>query len=687
MSAAASTPVPMMRRDTSDVALTQQFRRGLQILSVVYAVAALAFLAAAPSPLDVEAIADWVAVPSQLLALAGAAAVTWVRRREAAHTGLIWGLITAFCATSIVATVAWNLWRARGAALSISLPDVLYFLDYGALCAAFALIYVRLGGSFRTARAWLELTTMIVAVLGALWVVLLQPALQRGTRFDINTGYFVGYSLVLSILMATGALVFIRLPDVLRRPIPLLLLGAAVAEVIWEIGWLATWVERRNYVGFFYNYGDVACFTLIAWAAALCRRSSGREDAASPERAAYSFLPALAALLTTSVVTASIASRHLTDAGIVVGLVVLVALLLATRYLAVRGELAALQRSFVKREADARVTELVRHLPDALLVVDAAGTVGFASPAAAQVLSSSPGDLVGSRGEMIAGTSHMPALSRFLERVATEPVVPPIEIRSEDTGVTPRVLRIAGANHLGNPRIRGLTLTVSDVSEQRALERDVLEVASQERLRLAGDIHDGLGQQLAGISMMLQSASTRPDLDANGARAEFKDILGHTTEAISIASALARGLSPTYVVRGSLRNALLQLATSDDADVSVDVDVDPTLEDRSVDDIAADHVMRIVHEAMRNARRHGHCTCIDIALSISGNDVVLTIADNGTGIDPSARASAGIGLRLMEYRARLIGAELSITPRAEGGTTVRVAAPMRSVFRASAGSR
>ena len=105
-------------------------------------------------------------------------------------------------------------------------------------------------------------------------------------------------------------------------------------------------------------------------------------------------------------------------------------------------------------------------------------------------------------------------------------------------------MRLRGANQLANNYIGGITLTITDISEQRALERDVLTAANQERLRLAGDIHDGLGQELSGIALMLQSLRNSPTIGESQQQTHLRTISSHVAQVIRGARDLARGLSP-----------------------------------------------------------------------------------------------------------------------------------------------
>jgi signal transduction histidine kinase len=79
---------------------------------------------------------------------------------------------------------------------------------------------------------------------------------------------------------------------------------------------------------------------------------------------------------------------------------------------------------------------------------------------------------------------------------------------------------------------------------------------------------------------------------------------------------------------------------------------------------------RIAQEAASNAIRHGKATEINIVLEGAGGKILLSVTDNGVGLAPDARAKNGMGLRIMDYRARLMGAKFDIQNLPAGGTRV-----------------
>ena len=87
----------------------------------------------------------------------------------------------------------------------------------------------------------------------------------------------------------------------------------------------------------------------------------------------------------------------------------------------------------------------------------------------------------------------------------------------------------------------------------------------------------------------------------------------------------------------------------------------------------ASHLYRITQEALTNAARHGHAALVDIVLLARESEFSLRIADNGVGLAPAPPLGPGMGLKIMKYRADMIGARFEITPNQPRGAVVTVA--------------
>jgi PAS domain S-box-containing protein len=220
---------------------------------------------------------------------------------------------------------------------------------------------------------------------------------------------------------------------------------------------------------------------------------------------------------------------------------------------------------------------------------------------------------------------------------------------------------------------------VQDITARKQLERQLLEVANREQQRLGSELHDGLGQELAGISMMLEALAQQMRDARPSVAAQFERLRDLVTQSIQSTRALAHGLAPVSLSRGGLEGALRLLAGQVELAGSARVRIDIELETPvTLDEVAGGHLYRIAQEAVGNAIRHGRARNIGIVLHSLPGKAILEIRDDGRGIPPRTSLTEGFGLRSMRYRAQAVDGVLEVGPRRHGGTRVRVNCPQPS---------
>ncbi len=207
----------------------------------------------------------------------------------------------------------------------------------------------------------------------------------------------------------------------------------------------------------------------------------------------------------------------------------------------------------------------------------------------------------------------------------------------------------------------GATFFGRDLTERRRLERELLSASDNEQQRIGADLHDGLGQQLTGLACMAAALRDRlrAKLPAETATAEMVARLAN--EATEQSRALARGLSPVTLEEHGLATALEDLSYQ--AQRLHNIECRFTLRGPSpeMDHIGAIHLYRIVQEAIHNAVRHGTAQRVRVGLVTRGDRHRLIILDDGQGFDTQGqRGASGRGLRLMHYRANMLGGVLTV---------------------------
>jgi len=221
---------------------------------------------------------------------------------------------------------------------------------------------------------------------------------------------------------------------------------------------------------------------------------------------------------------------------------------------------------------------------------------------------------------------------------------------------------------------------LNDVTERKRLEREIIEIANREQQRIGSDLHDGLGQDLTGIALMLRGVVAQLRKEGSAARLEVEDVIGLVNNAIESTRALARGLSPVSGERGGLVAALQTLVARASERYGVRVEFRASLgKPVRLSETAATHVYRIVQEALTNVIRHSRATDVTISLEISGGELHFRVDDNGRGfVQLPADSAGGLGLKIMRYRAQMLGGDLILDSGVNGGVSVRCSCPLGS---------
>ena len=236
----------------------------------------------------------------------------------------------------------------------------------------------------------------------------------------------------------------------------------------------------------------------------------------------------------------------------------------------------------------------------------------------------------------------------------------------KDGVALPVEVSVGEAEHHGRA---AFVVVVHDLSERRELEAAYFDAAGNEQRRIARDLHDGLGQELTGLALLLSAlerAASEAELPNAGDLARLRDLASHT---IGTCRSVARGLLPVADGQGGLVAGLHDLVQrlNDVPGPAIQFSV---IEAASVGLSAAatDHLYRIAQEALTNALKHARAQSIHVKLDVGRSAVMLSVCDDGGGIVASSQDPAGLGLKTMRYRAELIGARLRIEGPGRAGT-------------------
>lgn len=209
-----------------------------------------------------------------------------------------------------------------------------------------------------------------------------------------------------------------------------------------------------------------------------------------------------------------------------------------------------------------------------------------------------------------------------------------------------------------------------EIAQRTQLERDILQVAANEQRRIGQELHDGIGQQLTGLSYLARSLYQKLQANDSGE----SDIADELARSIPLVLAqigqVVKGLLPLEIGASDLDSALELLATNVTGQTGISCRFESSGFPRVSDDDMAIQLYRIAQEAIANAVKHAQPRHILVALKAEGNQLCLEIRDDGDGIPANAEESSGRGLRTMKSRARAMHGLLEVRPMADGGTLV-----------------
>jgi PAS domain S-box-containing protein len=228
--------------------------------------------------------------------------------------------------------------------------------------------------------------------------------------------------------------------------------------------------------------------------------------------------------------------------------------------------------------------------------------------------------------------------------------------------------------HTGD--VTHIVATGIDVTERKHLEKATLEIRAREQRRIGQDLHDGLGQHLTGIAFMGKVLEERLAEASLAEAADAAKIVSLVNESIRMTRELARGLLPVVSEAGGLMSALERWA----CEISELFHVVCRFECRDpvlvYDEALADHLYHLTQEAVNNAIKHGHARRIIIGLTAMNGRGTLTIRDNGCGFEVVRNSQPGLGLRIMNYRAKMVGGLLNVQSSPSDGTVVTCLFPI-----------
>lgn len=325
------------------------------------------------------------------------------------------------------------------------------------------------------------------------------------------------------------------------------------------------------------------------------------------------------------------------------------------------------------RESEASARSILRTTVDAIITIDEQGTIRTFNRAAEKLFQFSATEVTGKNVHMLMPDPYHTEHDGYIENYHQSGNRKIIGIGREVTGqrkdktTFPMYLAVSEVNVNDQRFYTGI---VRDITEQRRLEQEVLRISEHERHRIGQDLHDGLGQMLTGITLINRSIAASLKEENHPLAKDSEEITEQIRNADHYARNLSRTLIPVELDSSGLVTALQRLAENAQKLFNIRCTLENAINLKFDDPTAMTHLYRIVQEATSNAVKHGNASEVMISMEKKPGKIIVRIEDNGTGFSDEWEKQRGLGVRIMQYRSNLIGANLEIGHSRSGGAAI-----------------
>lgn len=319
---------------------------------------------------------------------------------------------------------------------------------------------------------------------------------------------------------------------------------------------------------------------------------------------------------------------------------------------------------------------LAKTAHEAIFLIDVNGIIQFMNPAAEALFGYTAKDLLGHNINQLMPSPHREKHDSYITEYLNTGIKNIIGTgrqligQRKDGRQFPMYLSLGEISLAHTHLFAGL---IMDLSTQQKLQREVLAIPAREQQRIGEELHDGLGQQLTGLSMLAQSLlnkATKPEHEL------ASQLANGLNEAMTQVRALSRGMMPIQIYADGFMISLQEITETiqQQSQIPIKLQIDDFV--LLFDDATATHLYRIVQESLNNAVKHADASQINVSLRVEDDHGLLEIIDNGIGIPADIAGAAGLGLNIMKHRCGLFDGEIAINPAGERGTKVSCRFPL-----------
>jgi PAS domain S-box-containing protein len=252
-----------------------------------------------------------------------------------------------------------------------------------------------------------------------------------------------------------------------------------------------------------------------------------------------------------------------------------------------------------------------------------------------------------------------------------------VEINSHDINYNGKAARLVLANDITD-KLKAQRLIIETSEQLRQLSARLQDIREEERMHMAHEIHDELGQRLTVLKMDISWLSRKMKIDDETAKEKLKNTLVLLDGTIKIVRKIATDLRPGILDDLGLIPALEWQSKEFEERSGIKVNFKSNISEIALATPIATGLFRIFQESLTNVGRHSRATKVESELVLQDDNLTMSIYDDGKGFDTSVLGSTKtLGIMGMKERTMMIDGEYTITSAPGKGTKVIVKVPMK----------
>lgn len=328
------------------------------------------------------------------------------------------------------------------------------------------------------------------------------------------------------------------------------------------------------------------------------------------------------------------------------------------------------------KRGEQRLEAIIRTSPDGIVTHDVDGIIDHFNPAAEAMFGYTAAEVVGQSVSMLMPSPDREAHDHYIQDYLQGHVqkmigkITEVAAQRKDGTTFPVELSVGESTKLGL-----FTGFIRDVSERKSLQQQLLNIAEEEQLRIGQQLHDDIGQEL--VSLMLTSDTLADSLQQGGSEqdANARRVVEGITRTLKKVRTMSRGLIPVELSGRELGSQLASLISRLTDMLEIRCEFHQQGDTSDLDAHAATQLYHIAQEALTNAIKHSEADFVQVTLISTPISHSLAISDNGIGMQQDANRVLVSGLTIMQHRAGVLGASLTVASDPLTGTLVNCTLP------------